>query len=94
MRARYRESLRRAKAVPPGAIERYEFSGFPFFSRRIGQGSRLRLLVASPNTRMLQKNYNGGGVVADETAKDARTARISLHHDAEHPSVLELPIGE
>ena len=73
-------SARRSRCRP-GAIQRYEFSGFPFFSRRIGQGSRLRLLVASPNTRMLQKNYNSGGIVADETAKDARTAHMSLHHD-------------
>jgi putative CocE/NonD family hydrolase len=94
MRARYRESPSRAKPVTPGAIERYEFSGFPFFSRRIGKGSRLRLLIVSPNTRLLEKNYNSGGVVADETAKDARTAHVTLYHDAQHPSRLELPVAE
>jgi len=31
-------------------------------------------------------------VVADETAKDARTAHVVLYHDAEHPSALEIPI--
>jgi hypothetical protein len=31
-------------------------------------------------------------VVAAETAKDAKTAHISLVHEAEHPSALELPI--
>jgi hypothetical protein len=31
-------------------------------------------------------------VVSKETGKDARTAHIQLLHDAEHPSVLELPV--
>jgi putative CocE/NonD family hydrolase len=93
MRARYRESLREEKLVTPGEINRYEFDGFRFFSRRISKGSRLRLLIRSPNTIYLQKNYNSGGVVAEETEKDARTAHVKVYHDAEHPSYLELPIG-
>ncbi len=58
----------------------------------VGKGSRLRLTFASPNSIQLQKNYNSGGVVADETGADAHTAHITLYHDAEHPSYLELPI--
>jgi uncharacterized protein len=92
MRARYRESLRREKLVKPGEINRYEFNGFTFFSRRIAKGSRLRLLLRSPNSIGLQKNYNSGGVVAEESGKDARTAHITLYHDAEHPSLLEIPV--
>jgi hypothetical protein len=76
----------------PGTIYRYEFNKFRFFSRRISKGSRLRLVLHSPNSIYLQKNYNSGGVVAEETASDARTAHVSLHHDAEQPSFLELPI--
>jgi hypothetical protein len=52
----------------------------------------LRLLVHCPNTTSIEKNYNSGGVVALETGKDAKTAHITLFHDAEHPSALELPI--
>lgn len=92
MRARYRESLREAKLVPAGATEEYVFDNFTFFSRRIAKGSRLRLIVSSINSTGTEKNYNSGGVVAAETGKDAKTAHISLIHDAEHPSALELPI--
>jgi hypothetical protein len=92
MRARYRESLRVAKPVETGKIEKYVFDNFTFFSRRIAQGSRLRLLVRSINSPGAEKNYNSGGVVAAETGKDAKTAHISLIHDAEHPCALELPI--
>jgi len=91
-RARYRESLRAEKPVPLGKVEKYVFEQFSFFSRRIGKGSRLRLLINCPNSPSLEKNYNSGGVVAAETGKDARTAHITLLHDAEHPSALELPI--
>jgi hypothetical protein len=92
MRARYRESLREAKPVPAGATEKYVFENFTFFSRRIAKGSRLRLIVESINSTGAEKNYNSGGVVATETGKDAKTAHITLVHDTEHPSALELPI--
>jgi putative CocE/NonD family hydrolase len=92
LRARYRESCRREKPVTPGAICHYRFEGFTFFSRRIGTGSRLRLLLKSPNSIYLQKNYNSGGIVAEESGDAARTARVILHHDAAHPSYLELPV--
>jgi len=94
MRARYRESLREEKLIVPGEINQYTFDGFTFFSRRVAKGSRLRLIISCPNTIYLQKNYNSGGVVADETDKDAQTAQITLHHDAEHPSCLEIPVAK
>jgi putative CocE/NonD family hydrolase len=94
LRARYRESLRREQLVTPGEIHRYDFAGFNYFARRIEKGSRLRLVFGSPNTIQLEKNYNSGGVVADESAKDARTAHVTLYHDANHPSCLEVPLGK
>jgi putative CocE/NonD family hydrolase len=92
LRARYRESLREEKLVTPGEINPYTFDGFTFFSRRVARGSRLRLLIVSPNSIYYQKNYNGGGVVSAEMGADARTAHVTLYHDAEHPSYLELPL--
>lgn len=92
LRARYRELPSQEKLVKPGEINAYTFDGFTFFSRRIAKGSRLRLVLSSPNTIYLEKNYNSGGVVAEETAKDAKTAHITVYHDAAHPSRLELPI--
>ena len=92
MRARFRDSLREPKLVTPGEINRYIFDGFYFFSRKIAQGSRLRLVFKSPNSLFLQKNYNSGGVVSEESGADARPAHVTLYHDAAHPSFLELPI--
>jgi putative CocE/NonD family hydrolase len=92
LRARYRENKRVEKLVVPGEINLYTFDGFTFFSRRIAKGSRLRLIISCPNTIYLEKNYNSGGVVAEESGKDARTAHVTLYHDKDHPSYLELPV--
>jgi hypothetical protein len=50
-------------------------------------------MLRSPNSIQVEKNYNSGGVVAGESAEDARTAHIALYHDARHASFLELPIA-
>ncbi|MEO8449075.1 MAG: CocE/NonD family hydrolase [Gemmatimonadota bacterium] len=92
LRARYRESRSREALVTPGVPTKIEFTRFRFMSRRLGKGSRVRLLIQSPNSIFLEKNYNSGGAVAWETAKDARTAEIKLHHEAGRWSLLELPV--
>jgi putative CocE/NonD family hydrolase len=91
-RARYRDSLREEKLVPQGEIIRYDFEGFTFFSRHIRKGSRLRLVFKCVNSISWEKNYNSGGVVNQESGKDARTAHVKLYHDANHPSSLEIPV--
>src|SRR5262249_15247161 len=92
LRARYRNSQEKETLVPLNEPVRYDFTTFTWTSRRVAKGSRLRLVVSSVNSSGLQKNYSSGGVVSDETAKDARTAHVTLYHDAEHPSALEIPV--
>jgi hypothetical protein len=91
-RLRYRDSLREAKLVKPGEIVRCDFNPGLFVARRLMKGSRLRLVVSSPNSTQWQKNYCSGGVVAEETAKDARTCHVQVYHDATHPSTIQLPL--
>ncbi len=91
-RLRYRESLREAKLVKAGEIVKCDFDPGLFVARRLMKGSRLRLVITSPNSIFWQKNYNSGGVVADETAKDARTAHVKVYHDAQHSSSIEMPL--
>jgi putative CocE/NonD family hydrolase len=91
-RLRYRDSLREAKLVKPGEIVRCDFNPGLFVARRLMKGSRLRLVVSSPNSSQWQKNYCSGGVVAEETARDARTCHVQVYHDATHPSTIQLPL--
>ncbi len=93
LRARFRASRERETPVRAGAIERYDFDHFTWFARRIAKGSRLRLVLQSLNTSQVEKNYGSGKAVASESGADAHPAHITLYHDAEHPSALELPIG-
>lgn len=92
LRARYRRSFREEKLVEPGKTELYEFTHFPFISRVLHKGSRLRVLFHCPNSTVLEKNYNSGGPVEAETLRDARTAHVTLYHDRDHPSCLEIPV--
>ena len=92
LRARYRDSRVKETLVTPGVPTKFEFARFRFMSRRLAKGSRVRLTIQSPNSIFLEKNYNSGGAVAWETAKDARTAAIKLHHELGRWSVLDLPV--
>jgi putative CocE/NonD family hydrolase len=91
-RLRYRESLREPKLVKPGEIVRCDFNPGLFVARQLMKGSRLRLVVSSPNSILWQKNYCSGGVVAEETAKDARTCHVQIYHDGAHASAIQLPL--
>jgi putative CocE/NonD family hydrolase len=93
-RLRYRDSLREANLVKPGEIVRCDFNPGLFVARRLMKGSRLRLVVSSPNSTQWQKNYCSGGVVAEETAKDARTCHVQVYHDVRHASAIQLPLRE
>jgi hypothetical protein len=93
LRARYRDSITNEKLMSPGEPTRLEFRDFPFFARRIGKGSRLKLVFGAITTPWAQRNYHSGKVVADEMPKDASVAHIELLHDTEYASVLTLPFG-
>ncbi|MDQ6808095.1 MAG: CocE/NonD family hydrolase [Verrucomicrobiota bacterium] len=92
-RLRYHESLRQEKLLKPGEVVRCDFNPGLFVARRLDKGSRLRLVVTAPNSIFFQKNYNSGGAVAEETAKDAKTAHITVYHDGTHASALKLPLA-
>jgi predicted acyl esterase len=78
--------------VKPGEIVRCDFNPGLFVARRLMKGSRLRLVVTAVNSILWQKNYCSGGIVAEETAKDAHTCNVQIYHDAEHPSAIQLPL--
>ncbi len=92
VRARYRRSLERPELVTPG--EPFELSfGFAWMARAIPAGSRLRLILRSPSSIFLARNFQGGGEVARESMADARAAHVRVLHDREHPSYLEFGLS-
>ena len=93
MRARYRESQRVQKLVTTREPLRYDFSNFTFASRLVHKGCRLALVLSAANSIQNMKNYNAGGVVADETTADARPVVVTLFHDARRRSTLYVPVA-
>jgi putative CocE/NonD family hydrolase len=93
VRARYRQNPRDPQLIGTKAPLQYEFEHFPFVSQQIKTGSRLRLVIGPINSIRTEKNYNSGGVVAEETMKDARPVTVTLYHDHGHPSTLYVPLG-
>jgi uncharacterized protein len=93
MRARYRESPRSPKLVTGKEPLRYDFNHFTFASRLVRKGSRLALIVSAANSIQNEKNYNSGGVVADETIENSRPVTVQILHDAKRRSALYVPIA-
>ena len=91
LRARYRVSLREERLINTSEPLPYKFERFTFISRRIRRGQRLRLVIGPINSIYSQKNYNSGGVVAEESVHDARPVTVVLYHDQAHPSALYVP---
>jgi uncharacterized protein len=94
LRARYRESFREPRLIQTTQPLRYEFRTFTFVSRQLKRGFRLRLVIGPIHSIYSQKNYHGGGVVAEESAADARVVAVKLFHGESYPSVLYVPLGQ
>ena len=93
VRARYRVDRRRATLVDTKTPLLYTFEHFMFVARVVRRGHRLRLVVGPSDWVEHQRNYNGGGVVSDESIGDARSVNVRLFQDAAHPSALHVPFG-
>jgi hypothetical protein len=93
MRARYRESLRLQKLVSTQDPLRYDFNRFTFASRLVRKGSRLVVVLSAANSLEYQRNFNSGGVVADETAQGSHPVTVRIFHDAKRRSALYVPFA-
>ncbi len=89
IRARYRDSFGHEQLLQPDAIHRFEVDLWST-SMIFNSGHRIRVAVSSSNAPRFKPNPN----VANPSSAKARTivARNSIHHDAEHPSHILLPV--
>lgn len=92
LRARHRLGVDTVALAEPGRVQQYRFDRFLWTSRRIHEGSRLRLVIAPLNDPAWQKNYNSGGPPMQESVEDAQTATVRLHLGPDRPSKLVLPV--
>jgi putative CocE/NonD family hydrolase len=91
LRARFREGTERL--VEPGRVARYRSTRAWWNSIRLPAGSRLRLVVGPVDSEYWQRNFNSGGRLGHETAKDARVATVEIVHGGRQSSTIDLPIA-
>jgi uncharacterized protein len=91
LRLRYRHGFDREVLLAPG--ERAEIRlKLTLRCHELARGSCLALLLRPDMFPFIDPNPNTGGPIA--TATCTRSARITIFHDALHPSRVELPILE
>lgn len=89
VRARYRESLTKPKALEPGKPYEFTIELYPT-SLVFQHGHRIRLDVSSSNFPRFDVNPNTGEELNNN--RSVRVAVNSIYHDPRHPSRIVLPI--
>jgi putative CocE/NonD family hydrolase len=88
-RARYREGYDREVFMEPGEV--YEIALGPLStSNFFAPGHRIRIEVSSSNFPRFTRNLNTGAPVWSDT--EPVVANNAIHHSAEYPSVVRLPV--
>jgi uncharacterized protein len=89
VRARYRDSQEKPELLNPGQIYKFTIDLWAI-SNLFRKGHTLRLEIASSNFPRFDRNLNTGENPA--FAVNFVSATNTVYHDAEHPSVLILPV--
>jgi uncharacterized protein len=89
LRTRFRDSLAREVLMQPGTIYQITIRLYPT-ANIFRRGHRLRIDVSSSNFPRFDVNPNTGEPLNNH--RRMMTATNTIHHDAEHPSHVVLPI--
>lgn len=89
LRARYRDGYETPAPMEPGRV--YTLRPTPIAtSIQFGKGHRIRVEVTSSNFPKFARNLNTGG--PNETESSPVVAENAVHHSADAPSYIELPV--
>src|SRR5690606_2704962 len=88
-RVRYRDGFDRPAMMREGEVVRVRFPLYPT-SNLFAAGHTLRLLVSSSSFPRFDVNPNTGEAIGRHTR--TRKATNTIHHGADHPSRLILPV--
>lgn len=89
LRASYRDLSRGRRLLEPGRIYRLTLDEMPT-AHRFAAGHRIRALVSTSFAPYLSRNLHTGGL--ESVSARGQKASVRVHHDAEHPSRLRLPV--
>jgi hypothetical protein len=88
-RARYREGYDKEVFMEDGQVYKLDMTPMAT-SNFFEKGHRIRIEISSSNFPRFTRNLNTGGNNFDE--KEGVVARNQIHHSAEYPSQIRLPI--
>ena len=89
LRASYRDSLEHPTPLEPGAVGRFNVELWPVHHAFL-PGHRVRVSVTSSDFPWFARSLNRFGPLKDQA--DPRVATNTIHHDADHPSRIVLPV--
>jgi len=89
VRARYRNSTKKAEPIEPGKIYEYTIDLWAT-SNLFKAGHSIRLYISSSNFPRFNRNLNTGEPILGSSRSVAATQKI--YHDPKHPSALVLPV--
>ena len=92
VRALYRGGAREPKPLEPDAVYRFEID-LTHICHTVRAGSALQIDIVSSNFPRRARNTNSGNpVLAEDGDADIRVAINRVHHAAETPSFVEIPV--
>jgi putative CocE/NonD family hydrolase len=89
IRARYRNGYEQAELMTPGEAYEFVFKLYPT-SNVFSKGHRIRVDISSSNWPRFDVNHNTGEPLGKDRTYE--TARQTIHHSADRPSHIVLPI--
>jgi hypothetical protein len=89
LRARFRESLAKEKLLTPGEVVKLTIKLYPT-SNVFKKGHRIRVDISSSNFPRFDVNPNSGEPLSDH--RRTITATNTIHHSAQHPSRIVMPM--
>ena len=91
LRLRYRDGFDREVQLEPGRVYTVEIP-LAYVGHTLAAGNVLRVTISGTEFPILDPNPNTGEPIA--TATRMQTSEITIHHDSERPSRVELPVLE
>ena len=89
VRARYRTSVQEPSPIIPGRVYQYTIDLWAT-SHVVKAGHRVRVDISSSNFPRFDRNPNTGAALGADTRLE--TARQTVHHSAQYPSHITLPV--
>jgi predicted acyl esterase len=91
MRARYRNGFEKQELLVPGEPARLRWH-VGWTSIILNQGHRLRVTDSSTGAPLYEPNNQTGGPQTRDWMKQTRPGIITILHDQDHPSLVQLPV--